>query len=581
MKRLLTLALCLPLAIRGEENKEDPFFYVDLTNPPFDASQVVAEDRILTVLRSGATILSRNIIIPNRTRAQLVAVSLAIDPEHKPAYTTNLLLRQKEQPPPFNVKNLEGEPIDLNRIAQDLLAATYEVYGDVGNQKNKNALILVAMLYDICSTIYPSDPELKYSYEIFLENNKPAPWDQILKPSDGAAAAEKPANPELTMRRVAVRGLEMKRKKAEVKNLRLTLDMTSGFAGNVGEMSATHMENVRDTESVRRLRLDHREKDRAAGGLEALATFMEIRHGDWIKDGVIEFGFLDEKLMRMDESIGLACALMVEELVTGDALDPKFSCSGALGANGSITISDAVIQKLRGARTGACELAVLPNSNRYALADLALLGEAALVAEVQIFLVENFDQAWSVAKSERPAGIATSIAEFDQLRARFRSEGVMETIRSESGKAALRRILERTPNHGSAQLMLAAANGQLPKQLSLRGSMEELERQHRALTLNLNLPPDLGPKASHDLKFYQDLTAEFEKLNARVDPRAKEFSDALLKLAEAMEEQKRVGKVDEGTQLKARGDEALKGVGEQMAKIQADPQLLEAFEQMN
>ncbi|MFT5467201.1 MAG: hypothetical protein ACI8UO_002305 [Verrucomicrobiales bacterium] len=580
MRRVLTIVLCLIIgaaaAGRAQEG-EDPFFFADMSRPPFDASQITAEDKILTVLRNGGAILARNIRISNRTRAQLIAVSLTIDPEHKLAFDTNALLRKKETPPPILIKGTDGgEQIDVNVIAQDLLAATYVIYGDFNNAKNKEALKLVAMLYDICVTIYPTDTELKYSREIFLENNSEAAWDEILKPSDGKAA-EGSVNPPQTMRPLAVRGLELKNKKSEISGLRLVVSQT-GIEAAASRMSATHMENVRDEGATRRLRLILKEGKSSSEGLDAIADFMELRHGDWIKDGVIEFAFRDRNLMEEKELVSLACGLMVEGLVAGEGIDPGFACVGAMKADGSVQPVAGPLRKLRSARIAGCKVVALPNANRFAVIDLAILGQAGLLSEVQIFIVGNFDHAWSLARTARPEAIQESIDEFAGLQKSFASDGVLETIRSTEGKATLERILARTPNHASARLMLGFADGQLPSRLSLNGSVEELLIEFGKLTAMVDLPLKVAPSAASELKDFQESVARLKEINVRVELRAKAYSDALLKFAEAMEGQKRAGgSAAAGTQLHERGVTALKEASAALKQIQTDPELLERF----
>lgn len=588
MRRAITLFLSLAAATSGlfaQDTVGDPYFYADVSAPPFDASKFVLDDEILTVLRNGTAILSRNIVIPNRLRAQMLAVALSIDPEHRLAYTTNLTLKQRQRPQPVEVTDPDTkEPIDINLIAEDLMEATYALYGNTDHTSNKDALVLVAMLYDVCHSLFPTNTELTYSRDIFLKSNKPAPWESILKLSPEPAAAggliaAPSVIPPPTMRPSGVKGLTLAKKQSGVNGLLIMEVDGGGMAGMASRMSATHLENVSDANAGRRLRFNQEVGQMMGETLPEIASFMEVRHGDWIKDGVIEFAFREKFVMKDGDSAGVACGLMIEGLVTGKELDPKFTCTGSLNSDGSVQPIGGVVAKLRGARKAGCEIVSLPYANRFALSDITILGEAAVLAKMQVFIVEKFDEAWALAQAEREPEIQASIDEFAKLQDQFASAGVMQTIRSRAGQASLQRILDRTPNHASARLMLNVALGAMPNELSLNGSMEELFGKFMYLTTIIEAPPRLSPTGTSDLDDFENTVAALKKVGSRVEPRTRAFATALLQFAEAMEAQKRAGRVSPDSQLRRQSIVAFQALGVELERIRKDPELLEDLEQ--
>ena len=536
---------------------EDPYFYVDLSEPAFDASKFRIEDEVLTVLRNGATILSRNIVISNRMRAQLLAVALTIDPEHQLAARTNELLNKKERPEPVNIIDPETKkPIDLNLIANDLLEATYAVYGASDNSTNKDALTLTAMLYDICHTLFPTNEELSYSRDIFLQNNKPAPWERVLKPAGAPAAAQSPA-----MRLAAVRGVKLARTTTGVTALVNTQSDAAAMA-----MRVKHLENVTDETAVRRMRFDGDVEKPMADPLPAIAELMEQRHGDWVKEGLIEFAFIDRSPLNDEETAMLACAVMVEGLISSDGIDEAFACAGSLTAEGAVLATSAPLAKLRAAELSGTRIVALPSVNRAALTDLALLGKAVALTKMQVFLVSKFDDTWAVARSERSPEIQASMGDFARLQARFEKDGVTATIRSESSQQLLRQILMRTPNHGSAMLLLAAAENRLPTKLSFDGSVEELIARHAILQAQID-PVTETPLPTSDLVFFQNELVGLKQIIPKIGEKAKPLGTALLEFAEALEGQKRAGGTDANSPLRRSAEAASKTIRAELEKM--------------
>ena len=108
------------------------------------------------------------------------------------------------------------------------------------------------------------------------------------------------------------------------------------------------------------------------------------------------------------------------------------------------------------------------------LTDLALLDGTPCLWETQIFSISTIDEAFSLARKDRPENIKSAMARFDALRARLPAIVTPNYLQSPIVQAELKEIVRVAPNHLSAAALLRAAENQLPHELSLNRSVDEI-----------------------------------------------------------------------------------------------------------
>lgn len=440
----------------------DPYFFAKTEAAPFDRAKIKVESETLDTVAADLALLSGNIVIPNRTRGQIAAVGLALDPENSILAALNAALEQGEPPA------IQETSRDLDQVARSLVESACQIHQNWQTTGSKDAKILSTMLIDICLAIYPEDPKLIYTRDMFLRKNPPVDWKICLVEVERGGAG---AGPAVAARQLPKSGLQLKQPQSGVRALLIRELPGGGHAGKGSRMSATYVADKRG--SAEGVRFNQEVGEYMAESLLNLKTFMADRHGNWFEEGYVEFAFQEKFVFKDGDSAGLACALMMESIVTGLELDERFTCTGAINPDGTVGAIGGVVAKLRGAEKDGASLIALPLENQYALNDLVVLGEAESLAQLQVFVVNRFEDAIAIARPDRDPEISASMNDFAKLQRQF-SGGVLSVIRTAEARQLLDRILERTPNHASAELMRQVAAGEAPTQLSLNGSMEQL-----------------------------------------------------------------------------------------------------------
>jgi hypothetical protein len=158
----------------------------------------------------------------------------------------------------------------------------------------------------------------------------------------------------------------------------------------------------------------------------------------------------------------------------GIALDPDVAVTGDLTIDGTVQPVGAVVEKLRGAIEGKCKITLIPERNSRDVVDLAILSGTSLLWETQIFSIATIDQAVGLARQDRTPAMRDAIARFAALRGRLPATVTDNYLPSPIVQAELKEVLKLAPNHLSAATLLQAAENQLPHELSLNRSVEEI-----------------------------------------------------------------------------------------------------------
>ncbi|MFT5468542.1 MAG: hypothetical protein ACI8UO_003652 [Verrucomicrobiales bacterium] len=450
------------ICIANQSNAQliDPWFFGKTEPAPFERAKISVESETLDSIAPDLALLSGNIVIPNRVRAQMVVVGLALDPENPDLTELNAGLEQEQ--PPYKIES-DFNPDEVARKLVDSAYRIQESWKKTGSEDSKK---LSSMLLDICFAIYPEDPKLTYTRDMFLRENPPFDWRNNLV-EIGRGSGPK----TIVAAQFPKTGLQLKQTQSGARAL-LIRELPNGMmAGKGSRMSATYIADRRG--SAEGVRFNQEVGDYMEESLINLKSFMAKRHGDWFDEGYVEFAFQEKFVFKDGDSAGVACALMIESIVTGFKVDPAFTCSGAINPDGTVGAIGGVVAKLRGAEKSGASLIAVPFENSYALNDLVVLGEAENLARLQVFVVNEFEEAMALARTDRSPEMKASMADFAKLQAQF-SGGVVNVIKTPEAQQLLTQILERTPNHASAQLMRQVASGSAPKRLSLNGSLEQL-----------------------------------------------------------------------------------------------------------
>jgi hypothetical protein len=265
---------------------------------------------------------------------------------------------------------------------------------------------------------------------------------------------------------------------------------------------------------------------------EAL-RYIRLQYPNWdVKDA--EISFEDKYATHDGGSAGAAIATMVLSAIQGFEIDPTIAITGDISANGKIRAVGAMLAKLRGAIAGRCAAVAVPADNESQLADAAIYAGDEVLSDVQILGVATLDDAVAAVRVDRDPKLQEAIDLFATLQKSIKARPA--TLRSGETREALGKIIELAPQHLSAKLLLAVAEGRQPKTLSAGASqyfafaaaapMIDLIQQ-RAGSKELSRVPSAAIKAG---------LIELRKLRPMADANVRPLVDALIRFIDACDD---------------------------------------------
>ncbi len=226
-------------------------------------------------------------------------------------------------------------------------------------------------------------------------------------------------------------------------------------------------------------------------------------------------------------SAALLCALILETMVTGEEIDPKFAAIGDLNADGSVQPIYDIDERLAAAAsfsnlTHMC----LPAKNMAELADILLLRGVNPLIHTQIFSVETYDDAKSLAlpADKRPEELNAAMEKFKELQVALARTNANAAISNATVFERLKEVVDLAPNHASAKMMLLRASNRHPKTLTISGSLDYIGHHANNQRDLISKRDIFHPKTSewvHALINYPDRAAQAYQ-NLMNDPEARE-----------------------------------------------------------
>jgi hypothetical protein len=213
---------------------------------------------------------------------------------------------------------------------------------------------------------------------------------------------------------------------------------------------------------------------------------VRLRYPKWeVAQGQITFG---DKTSPIDgSSAGTAFALLMLSSLEGFELDHSFAVTGDITVDWRVRRIGGVGAKLRGATVDKCRCVMIPEENASQLDDLLLSQGEKLFWDIQVFTAETLHDAVRMMRTDRAAQIEEAIEKFNRLQVRHQTDAA--AYRTAAGITALQEILKLSPNHASARMLLALAQGKTPARLSATASLYEAFSASEGLRLILRKDP--------------------------------------------------------------------------------------------
>ena len=375
-------------------------------------------------------------------------------------------------------------------------------------------------------------------------------------------------------------GVALKGKICHVNGLLVQETGTGAEAGFACRMNATAMPAYGGTPLEARFNQDVGESMGKA--LHEVTKWAGIHYNPPPTDASVEIAFEDKYTGKDGPSAAVACALLINGLVTGQETDPLVAVTGDLNADGEVQPIGGVPAKIRGATNGRCKYLGLPAKNENNVADVLLLDGPAPVYGIQIFSLQKMDQAIQLANTPRSTELESAMATFasvQEVLGRNRLQAVA-MLHNQYVLAKLREVLQAAPNHLSAKYLLLYGTDRLPRSLSLAGSLDGIDNGAAALidAIRSNEPD------AHSL-LHKDVIAEqlskLKALRALLDPRIRPYAEAVIEFGELVRELEANPPISKTglREAKVKIQTAAHRAGSEWDQIIKDPRILEELKQ--
>jgi hypothetical protein len=242
--------------------------------------------------------------------------------------------------------------------------------------------------------------------------------------------------------------------------------------------------------------------------VEAAVRGLQVKYNAWPHGYSVSLAFQDKYIAKDGPSAAVACALLLDTLINNTKMDPKFAVTGDINADLKVQPVGGVPSKIRGATKDGCTVVAIPAANRTAIEDMIILDGIRPLAKIQIFTLDHFDQARQLSLEDRDPALQQSIDDFAILQA--------GATPAADRKALLQGILERTPNHLSAELIL---RGPGRTKLSLVGSFQALDRSFGPFVEAIQAGK---PESIAESSFRQAMI-DLNNIERKIDPRTVDF----------------------------------------------------------
>lgn len=268
--------------------------------------------------------------------------------------------------------------------------------------------------------------------------------------------------------------------------------------------------------------------------LQAVQRFMELRHQAVPRQNDFEIGFQEKYSGKDGPSAAVACALLLESVITGQTWDSRFAVTGDMNQDGSVQPIGGVAAKIRGAANSDCNVVAIPIKNENALLDVLLIDGPNALCKTVVFGIDHFEEAAALAAAERPPMLKKALEEFMVMREVLLRDPRAQTaiLRTPQAVERLQAILNKAPHCLSAKHLLLYAQGRMPASLSLSGSIQESDASGQALLHAIK--QDVNSVQTLRLDDVGGAINRLRNLRPKLDKRVWPYLDALVNYGEIL-----------------------------------------------
>ena len=318
----------------------------------------------------------------------------------------------------------------------------------------------------------------------------------------------------------------LRQMQAEVHAL-LIMSMDRGQAGSSSRLSAVATPSQATAPS--QVRFNQQVGSDMSKALAEVTRYIQFRHQGWPLGYNIDITFDDKYSDKDGPSAAVACALILNSLVTGKALDPAFAVTGDMNADGSVQPIGGVAAKIRGATLGKSKVIAIPAKNEERLKDLLAMYGPGPFAGIQIHGVSQFAEAEALASVDKPPAVSSAVDEMQKVLDVLNRDGsrMLPMLRNQFVLAKLQEIQRAAPNNLSAKYLLMYASGKQPLTLGLAGSIEAVENAAAEMVASIKATTSKSYSSLKGDTVGSSLT-RLQTLRSKCDARVRPYLDGII-----------------------------------------------------
>ncbi len=329
---------------------------------------------------------------------------------------------------------------------------------------------------------------------------------------------------------VAAKPTPLKARQSKITGLLIQELTETKLVGSTSQMNVTATES-KNAANPSEVKFNQDVGPQMESALKEVKKFLSIRHTSWPKGWDMEVAFENHYNPKDGPSAAVACALLLDSLVSGAKLDEGFAVTGDLNADGAVRPVGGVPDKVRAASQKKCTGVCIPVKNVNAMVDHGVLKGPLPIAMIQIFSATTFEEASKIVSLPRDKGLDGAMTSFSEIQKAIASQPNPQLwLKHPKVVEKLKAILKAAPNHLSAKVLLDIGEGRQPATMSPLSSITAIDTE--AEQLMEFIKNDAVEKAQRDqLSGAMDRLA---KLRPRLDKRTQGYADSIVEYGRAL-----------------------------------------------
>ena len=320
-------------------------------------------------------------------------------------------------------------------------------------------------------------------------------------------------------------GVPLESRQASIGAL-LVSDLGSGkIAGSISKLNLTAIPTTY-TDELSSLSFNQEVGPQMMTALREVVRFTRINSGGWPSGHQIEISFTDKYIPKDGPSAAVACALLLDSVISGKEIRESFAVTGDLNADGLVQPIGGVAAKLRAVSRSEFTIVAIPSENREEVNDMVILNGLGVVAEMPVFQVSSFKEAARIAYNEDD--VSRALEDFSAISEVYRRnpDGFRASLAHPEFKKRLTIIHQDQPLLLSAEILREISQGTFPEHLSLKGSLVWIDEQIGDLVRGIRQTASAGSFAFQD-DGLADAIRRLQRMRNTIDPRCVAYSDSI------------------------------------------------------